>query len=312
MKLAALSVDVDSVASHLEGYGFARPVDDGAAYRVAVPRALQLFGHAGVRATFFLIGEEAARHPEAVREIVRGGHEVASHSMTHRLPFSDLDDARTRLEVTDSRVLLGTLAGRPVAGFRAPSWDVSPALFAAVHDAGYRYDASSYPSILLPLLRRAIARRSAQGRVRTGSSLWTGVFGPTLPHRRAAGGARTLIEVPVCTAPWTRLPYYHTMRFVLPPLAFQGLRALAHTRRSPITYQFHAVDFLGVERDALDPRIARHPGMQLGVDVKLDLAAEAVTALARARRVVPVDEMVGALFGPIPNAAPLPPLETPA
>ena len=71
MKLAGLSVDVDSVASHLEGYGFERPPDDGMAYETALPRALDLFDELGARATFFLIAEEAEAHPETVREIVR-------------------------------------------------------------------------------------------------------------------------------------------------------------------------------------------------------------------------------------------------
>ncbi len=290
MKLAGLSIDVDSVASHLEGYGFERPEDDGTAYRVAIPRALKILKRLGARCTFFLIAEEAERYPDVVREIVSRGHEVASHSMTHRLPFSNMDPARLERETRDSKTLLESLAEAPVAGFRAPSWDLSDELFGGLVDAGYKYDASTYPSILLPLLRRSIALRSSTGKTSTESSIWAGVFGPTTVHRRDVGH-KSLIEIPICTAPFTRVPYYHTLRFVLPGIAFAAIGAVARTRRKAITYQFHAVDFLDMTSDKLDPRILRHPGMDLSLDSKLALAERAVGELRKRRRVVPLVEI---------------------
>jgi len=291
MRLAGLSVDVDSVASHLEGYGFARPSDDGAAYRLAIPRALELFEALDARATFFLIGREAEAHPACVRAIRDRGHEVASHSMTHALPFAGLDQERSELEIRRSRELLERLADDRVDGFRAPSWDTDADLLRDVAAAGYRYDASAYPSILLPLLRRSIAARSAGGHAQTSSGLWDGVFGPTKPHA-VDTGAGSIWEVPLGTTPFGRLPHYHTLRFVLPGPVFLAIAAWARTRRGPVTYQFHAVDFMGEREDGLDERIARHPGMGLPLSRKLALARDCVARLARSRRVVPLREIV--------------------
>jgi hypothetical protein len=293
-RLAGLSIDVDSVASHLEGYGFERPEDDGAAYRIAIPRCLTLLEQAGARATFFLIVEEAARHREVVREIVERGHEVASHSMTHRLPFANLNETRMAIEIGESKTLLESTAGRKVVGFRAPSWDLSLDVLHALAGAGYDYDASTYPSLLLPLVRMAVARRSREGRVRTAPGLWRGVFGPSRVHRIPIDG-RCLMEVPICTAPWVRLPYYHTLRFLMPSLAFGVIEALALRRRAPAAYQFHAVDFMGVKADRLDRRIGRHPGMRMPLQAKLDLAARAIDRLSRRRQVVPLAEVVQAV-----------------
>jgi len=291
MSVAGLSVDVDSVASHLEGYGFARPEDDGAAYRIAIPRILELFERSGVRGTFFLIAGEAEAHGDVVREIVTQGHEVASHSMTHSLPFFGLGPEALQREVFDSKEALESVSGIRVSGFRAPSWDLPDGLLQHLVDAGYRYDASEYPSILLPLLRRSIARRSASGRTNTGSSAWKGVFGPTRPHYLSTGGSGVW-ELPICTAPWIRVPYYHTLRFVLPEPVFRGLGMLARSRPGPISYQLHAVDFLSVKADHLDPRIDRHPGMNRSLGTKLDLAAAAIDELRRKRDVVPLVEVV--------------------
>ena len=50
-------------------------------------RVLDLLGGAGIRATFFVVGWIAERHPDLVREIVAAGHEVGSHSHLHRKVF---------------------------------------------------------------------------------------------------------------------------------------------------------------------------------------------------------------------------------
>ena len=302
MRLAGLSIDVDSVASHLQGYAIETSGADDSAYRLAIPRALEILDRLQARCTFFLIGDEARRHPEVVRELARRGHEVASHSMTHRLPFTDLDGDRLRQEVAGSKELLEELAGVPVQGFRAPSWDLSPRLLGAVGAAGYRYDASAFPSVLLPLLRLAVGRRSPTGRPRTGSGLWSGVLGPTRPHLRQAAGL-TVVEVPMCTTPWTRLPYYHSMRLLLPSAVFGAIRAATHLRRGPITYQLHAVDLLGLEEDGLDRRIERHPGMRLALGQKLEAARRALSYLAARRRVVPLAEIAASRLDVLPSGA---------
>ena len=295
MPPAGLSIDMDSVASHLEGYGFRRPADNGVAYTVALPRILELLGRAGARAPFFLIPGGARNHPEAVRRIVAEGHEVASHSMTHRLPFVDLDRQTRHHELNDSKAMLEDLAGQEVPGFRAPSWDAGPWLMPDLVAAGYRYDSSAYPSVLLLVLRAAVAWRSHRSSHRSAPRVWSAVLGPRKPYRiETACGS--LVEMPMYTIPVVRLPYYHTLRFVLPGVLFGSIRRVAQAQRQMVWYQFHAVDFLSMG-DRVDRRIARHPGMRLPLERKLDLAAEAVRALGHERTVQPLRELVAPCFG---------------
>ena len=47
------------------------------------PRLLELFARHGVKATFFLIGEWAAREPALIRETVAAGHAIGNHTYTH-------------------------------------------------------------------------------------------------------------------------------------------------------------------------------------------------------------------------------------
>lgn len=292
MKRTGLSVDVDSVASHLEGYGFERPADTGEAYSRALPRLLDLLETLDARATFFLIASEARRHAEVVRELSRRGHEVASHSMTHPVPFTALTDIALEREVGESRRVLQDIAGSEVVGFRAPSFGMDQRVLDRVARAGYVYDASSFPSPLLPLMRRAIrARAASRDEAVAHDSGWREVLRPTRIHlRNTAAGA--IVEVPVTTLPLVRLPYYHTPSFLLPGPVNRALGSWARLRAGNVSYTFHAVDFMDAEVDGLDARITRHPGMDRPLREKLALAAEAVTALAGRGTVLPLRDLV--------------------
>ena len=57
--------------------------DDGPD-RDFTPRVLEVLAKQHARASFFLVGERAARAPETVRRIAGAGHEVASHAWSHR------------------------------------------------------------------------------------------------------------------------------------------------------------------------------------------------------------------------------------
>jgi peptidoglycan/xylan/chitin deacetylase (PgdA/CDA1 family) len=65
-----------------------------------LPRYLDALDAGGARATFFLLGECCARRPASVLEIVRRGHEVASHGFTHKrftlMSRAELDDELNR------------------------------------------------------------------------------------------------------------------------------------------------------------------------------------------------------------------------
>ncbi|MDE2399172.1 MAG: DUF3473 domain-containing protein [Burkholderiales bacterium] len=112
-----------------------------------VQRILGLLADADTRATFFTLGWIAERYPQLVRAIVDGGHELASHGYGHERA-SDLDEAAFRADVGRAKALLEDIAGRPVLGYRAPSFSIGSAnlwAFDVLARAGYRYSSSIYP-----------------------------------------------------------------------------------------------------------------------------------------------------------------------
>ena len=110
-------------------------------------RLLALFGEAGVRSTFFVLGWVADRFPALVRQIADAGHEVASHGHGHRLVY-DQTPAEFREDVRRSKATLESAAGVKVRGYRAPSYSVVKGSLWALDvliEEGFTYDASIFP-----------------------------------------------------------------------------------------------------------------------------------------------------------------------
>ncbi|MCG8564676.1 MAG: DUF3473 domain-containing protein [Desulfobacterales bacterium] len=97
-----------------------------------------------VSATFFILGWVAERSPELLKDILAQGHEIASHGYGHDL-CTQLGEDELAADLSHSKSLLEDLTGRPIQGYRAPSFSISPAGLEQVRRAGYSYD-SSYNS----------------------------------------------------------------------------------------------------------------------------------------------------------------------
>jgi len=95
-------------------------IDDGPDPEVT-PQVLQLLAQHGVQATFFCIGRQVEQHPELVRAIVAGGHEIANHTQRHPLYFSLLGPARQRAEIEAAQRAIAAAGGTRPQFFRAPA-----------------------------------------------------------------------------------------------------------------------------------------------------------------------------------------------
>ncbi len=92
---------------------------------------------AGVRATFFVLGERAAHAPELVREMVAAGHEVENHTWSHsNLWFCG--PSRTAREISRAQELIAELTGRRPRFFRPPWGMVNLAVFPTLGRLGMR------------------------------------------------------------------------------------------------------------------------------------------------------------------------------
>lgn len=110
-------------------------------------RILDLLARHGSTATCFVVGWVAERYPHLVKEIVAGGHEVASHSHMHRR-VTTLTPEQFRVDLCRSRDVLEQLTGKKVLGYRAPSFSIIPGVEWAwdiLAEEGFHYDSSAFP-----------------------------------------------------------------------------------------------------------------------------------------------------------------------
>jgi len=110
-------------------------------------RLLDMFDKSGIRATFFVLGWVADRFPGLVRRIAAAGHEVASHGYHHQLLYLMMPE-QFREDVRSAKHTLEDITGRPVLGYRAPSYSVINTTLWALDillEEGYAYDTSIFP-----------------------------------------------------------------------------------------------------------------------------------------------------------------------
>ncbi len=216
---------------------------------------LDLLDRYKVKATFFILGWTAERHPDVVKEIASRGHEIGCHSFSHPVIFE-----MSREEFReDCLKALETLAGcgvTQVDGFRAPSFSITPKVhhyLEVLQEVGFKYDSSIFP-----------VRHPRYGQ-------------PSSPRRpfRLSEKPDSLIEVPMPT--WRflgqNIPYSGGGYLrLLPWPAFKTLRGLARRQGVPCITYLHPW-----ELDDFKPKVgldaathARSTGGQDSMPIKLE------------------------------------------
>jgi|GEM_PF-970857 len=85
------------------------------------PVLLDLLDRHQIKAVFFMIGEKVRAHPELAREVVKRGHEIGNHTMTHpQASFWCAGPSRTRREIEDCQKTIVEITGQTPRRFRAP------------------------------------------------------------------------------------------------------------------------------------------------------------------------------------------------
>jgi peptidoglycan-N-acetylglucosamine deacetylase len=112
--LGSLGIE-DRTAS---GGGYALTFDDGP-HAQGTPATLEILARAGVRATFFLVGEQVLRNPTPAAEIVAAGHTVGLHCHRHR-NLLRLTPRQVREDILRAQGIIEEATGRSPALYRPP------------------------------------------------------------------------------------------------------------------------------------------------------------------------------------------------
>ena len=107
-KAATNSGKISFSSCTVEGKEIAITFDDGP-HKTNTPQLLDILKQRGIRATFFVVGQNATEYPDILKRIVAEGHELANHSYTHPVLASMSQSAvHEQLDKTHQAVLKAT------------------------------------------------------------------------------------------------------------------------------------------------------------------------------------------------------------
>jgi peptidoglycan/xylan/chitin deacetylase (PgdA/CDA1 family) len=129
---AALGVE-DRTAT---GAGWALTFDDGP-HAQGTPAVLEVLAERGVRATFFLVGEQVMRNPTVAREIVAEGHEIGLHCHRHR-NLLRLTPWQVREDLARAEASIEDATGVSAALYRPPYGILNATAVRLARRAGWR------------------------------------------------------------------------------------------------------------------------------------------------------------------------------
>ena len=112
-------------------------IDDGP-HPSVTPQVLDMLDRYAAQATFFCVGETAARYPDLCREIERRGHAMEHHSQHHRRRFALMGRSGFMRELQTAQNTLTTITGQRPLFFRAPAGVRNPFLDPVLARLGLR------------------------------------------------------------------------------------------------------------------------------------------------------------------------------
>lgn len=298
---ASLSLDLDNLWSYKKTRGDADWSELPSYLPVVVPRLLEVFGEHDVRATVFLVGQDAELDAAAggvLAGITAAGHEVGNHSFSHEPWLHLMDAGRLSDEIVRTEEAVEAVTGVRPDGFRGPGYSLSEPLLRLLVSRGYSYDASTLPTWVGPLARAYYFRTadlSVEQRAQRSALFGSARDGlrPLVPYEWELPEGR-LLEIPVTTAPLARVPFHLSyvlhLHGISPALAWRWFDAATRLcRRTGLgpSVLLHPLDLLGPD-DA--PGLAFFPGMALPAAQKLAVVHRALALLAERFDLVPVGE----------------------
>jgi polysaccharide deacetylase family protein (PEP-CTERM system associated) len=227
---------------------------------------LELLARRGIRATFFVLGWIADRHPALVARILNAGHEIGSHGWSHRRVY-ELDASSFDEDLARTTAALEAAGAPRPAGFRAPEWSINDRSLWALEvlaRRGFRYDSSMTPLRVVGNPRY-----------------------PRVPHRRETASG-PLLEVPPLTTRrlGQRIPLGGGWGLRMSKPAVVAREIAAHNRRGqPVTLFVHPW-----ELDPNPPRIPLPWPLRFSHYFRLEGFAERLNVILASAEFGPIGE----------------------
>jgi len=183
---------------------------------------LGLLNSANVKATMFILGWVAERHPDMVKRIANAGHEIACHGYSHEL-ISVQNPATFREDVRCAKKILEDITGQVILGYRAPTFSITKETTWALPilvEEGFLYDSS-----IVPAMHDSYGIPNAS---------------PSLHSLETSSGMLWEVPPSTCQLGWTRIPVGGGGYFRLFPYSmFRWFLSKVEQEGHPLVMYFH-------------------------------------------------------------------------
>ena len=110
--------------------------DDGPS-PIWTPKILDELKKAGIKATFFMVGNHVERYPEVARRVLAEGHEIGNHTYDHHvLLYYKMDELEKEIKAAETAIKNAT--GQTTRYFRPPKAWLTEAEKQKIKDMGYK------------------------------------------------------------------------------------------------------------------------------------------------------------------------------
>lgn len=298
--LASLSMDLDNKWSYMKTRGLPGWEALPSYLPLLLGRVLPFLRERRLAISMMVVGQDAVRDEnlEALRAAAEAGHEIGNHSFHHEPWLQSYSDDAIEDELGRAHESIEQATGRRPIGFRGPGFTLSTSTVEALARRGYLYDASTLPTFIGPLARAYYffnssltagereRRRALYGTLKDGLRRLS-------PYRWTLPGGESLLEIPVTTMPFLRVPIH--VSYVLYIATWSEALALAYFRTALRICRWtgthpslllHPLDFLGGDEV---PELAFFPAMDMPGERKIALVDRILSAYAERFEVVTLE-----------------------
>ena len=101
------------------------------------PVILDILQEFNVKATFFIIGSRAEKHPDIIRRIHGEGHLIGGHSYSHHFFFDLFSRRRMMQELLRTEEIVYRMTGKKIRLFRPPYGVTNPTVASVIKDLNF-------------------------------------------------------------------------------------------------------------------------------------------------------------------------------
>ncbi len=299
--VASISLDLDDQWSYMKVHG-----DEGwdklpSYLDIVVPVFLDMFDKLEIKVTFFVVGQDAAleRNHKILRSIIERGHEIGNHSFHHESWLKTYSKEKIEEEIKIAEEAIKTATGITTNMFRGPGFSWSNDLLEVLQKRNYLFDASILPTYISPLLRQyyfataKLTKEEKESRKELFGSYKEGFY-PLKPYKWKLKSGSRLLEIPVTTMPFFKLPFHQSYLLYISGYSKWLMKTylwfsilMCRITKTPPSYLLHPLDLIGGD-DV--PQLSFFPGMNINSEKKQQVFITAVTMLKKHFELMPMSQ----------------------